>query len=146
MFLEELRPCPLRYYISPRLLCVRAGEIFLRPFDPQAHSLIFGQRLIRPLHRLFQLGIAAQNYHSAWLRVASAFDSDDHAIFHLGLAAQRGLQIFGIHIRPAWSDNDFLLATLEIKSARLIEGANVAGAVPAFCIRNLWRAVSIPVS
>src|ERR1700722_3809555 len=90
--------------------------------------------------------MAVHNYHRARFCIASAFYSDDHAIFHLGLAAQRRLQVFGINIRPSGSDNDFLFAALEIKIACLIERADVASAVPAFCIRSLLRAMFIPVS
>ena len=77
---------------------------------------------------------AAQNHHRARLRIPAALNSDHHAIFHFRLPAQRRLQILGIHIRPARGDDHFLLASLEIKIAGLIERADVAGAIPALVI------------
>ena len=82
---RQLRLRHFANHISPRLLRRRAGKIFFRPHEPDAHSLIFRQRLIGALHHCLRIGFrVAQNHHRARFGISAAFHPDHHAIFHLG--------------------------------------------------------------
>src|ERR1700722_1910336 len=95
--------------------------------------------------------MVAQNHDGAWLGisssvVSSAVDADDHAIFYLGLSAQRGFQVLGVNVEASRSDDDFFLAALEIEIAGCVEGADVSGAIPALIAGKIVAAGTVPVA
>ena len=133
MFCCQSRLYDLLNRAGSRLLRGCARKIFLGPDKPVPHPLIFGQSFIRAFHHRLRICFCiSQNEHRARLRISISRQRDHDAIFDLGLAAQRSLQILGINVHSGGRHDHIFLASFEIQVALGVERADVAGSVPAF--------------
>src|SRR5690348_16147613 len=107
-------------------------KILIRPNHPRPHALILGQGFIRPLHHRLGFRTFAQDQHSAWLSVPTARHTNNGTVLHLRLAAQRGLEVFGVDVHSRRGDDHMFFAAFEIEIAFRVYFAKVTSAVPAF--------------
>src|SRR6266446_2499870 len=148
--LENL-DCAAGNHREPRLACRRAREIRLRPSDPGAHALIFGEDSVCGFDggscrrvTIRMRGIKKQD--CARLGVPAAIQCNDYAIPNRRVFLDRALQIFRINIEPGRRDDHAFLAPAEAKITRGVEFTKVSGAEPAVIFaRGLLRRTSFPV-
>ena len=143
------------------LLRGRARKVLLGPYQPAPHLLVLRELLIGASHNRLRIrngarvwrftlsrggiGGVAQHEHRTRLGVATLLQTNDDAVADFGLLAQRRFQVFGINVHAFASDDDILLATLEVEIAFGVELADIAGAKPAFS-RRAPASVAFPAN
>src|SRR5262249_26050926 len=119
-------------------------KIALRPDEPAAHALIFGELLIGTLYRLVRISVA-QDEHAAWLGIAAAREANNHCVLYFGLVAQRFFEVRRIDVHARRRDDHILSAALEVEIPFLVDGPQVSGAKPAFVSRYWNQLFALPV-
>ena len=135
--------------VEDRLLGWRARKIRVGPDEPMLHPLKRSEALVRTLDDGGGVWITRgifQQQHGTRLGVAVTLETDDHAIAHGRLFAQLRFQVLRENVQALGRDDYIFSAAFEIKIARLVAFAEIAGVEPSIGVRNGNNISALPVA